>query len=114
MTDQDEKDKITKQRIIDLLRSVLEGKLTPVFLSCSPSWCNNHPVGNAIYNIEDWRITIFWDGGEWDYIDNIITPEKEHFDDTLNDLLGWGLEDTGFSDVELEKLFSIFKKAGHE
>lgn len=45
-------------------------------------WDSGH-CGDIAYEVNGWKIVVFWDCGDWDYIDSVIAPDgrKAGFED---------------------------------
>lgn len=65
-----------------ILKTVADGTVKPVPMS--ETW-NECYAGDCMFQVGNWQITIFIDVFDWDYIDNVVTPDGRKYDyDSLN------------------------------
>jgi hypothetical protein len=77
---------ITEEELLEFLKAIEEGTI-----SLRPDECIPQDIyaGNVPYTASNgWRITIFNDCNEWDYVDHVIAPDgRELSFDEIDDLM---------------------------
>jgi hypothetical protein len=72
-----------KKLLLGFLRSIENGQRVPTKIlpmPCRFDYLSLH-YGNVDFHVSDgWVMTVFFDCGEFDYIDSIRTPEGKRFD----------------------------------
>ena len=68
---------------------------------------SQEPVGEYMFHSQGWVVTAFFDGGELDYLDQVISPEGEVY--TCEELLRLG--DAGEIPDRSERLDAVLKAA---
>ncbi len=100
---------ITSKDVTDVLRKAVEGK---VALHLHPdgkfTWADGIEAPHVPILIDGWKIAIFNDGGQIDYIEFAISPSREalgYEDMRLSNPLSW------LSKVELKRLENLLESA---
>lgn len=63
---------VPREEVVEILTTIAAGDITPY--AEGPTW---HEVftGNVAFIACDWRIVVFNDCGEYDYIDLVVAPD---------------------------------------
>lgn len=77
------KHQVSGQEIADLLRQVGQGEMTVKLVDPRCTWERVY-AGNVAFEIAGYRVVIFNDCDELDYIDSVVTP-----DDRIGDFEAW-------------------------
>jgi len=77
---------ITEEELLEFLRAIEEGTIALQPEECIPQ---DIYAGNVPYVASNgWRITIFNDCNEWDYVEHVITPDGRSLSfDEIDDLM---------------------------
>jgi hypothetical protein len=67
-------ERVSRQEVIELLRRVGAGEVEPRLVVAARPWWEVY-AGNVEYMVDGWRVEVFNDCNDWDYIDRVVAPD---------------------------------------
>lgn len=76
--------KIESKEVTEILRKVGNGELIPTLENPAHNWQDIY-AGEVVFNVGDWKIGVFNDCNEFDYIDFAVSPDgrRSGFEDWI-------------------------------